>query len=65
MAEDVRGRLSRYRNTVKVVAADTLFCEFILMKRDEAIKRLQQHEADLKRLGVEHLYMFDPTARFV
>ena len=33
------------------------------MKRDEAIKRLQQHEADLKRLGVEHLYIFGSTAR--
>src|SRR5471030_610820 len=33
------------------------------MKRDEAIGRLQQHEADLKRLGVEHLYMFGSTAR--
>ena len=33
------------------------------MKRDEAISRLQQHEADLRRLGVEHLYMFGSTAR--
>ena len=33
------------------------------MKRDEAISRLQQHEAELKRLGVEHLYMFGSTAR--
>ena len=33
------------------------------MKRDEAISRLKQHEADLKRLGVEHLYMFGSTAR--
>src|SRR5207253_543680 len=33
------------------------------MKRDEAISRLQQHEADLKRLGVERLYMFGSTAR--
>ena len=33
------------------------------MGRDEAICRLQQHEADLKRLGVEHLYMFGSTAR--
>jgi predicted nucleotidyltransferase len=32
------------------------------MKRDEAISRLRQHEADLKRLGVEHLYMFGSTA---
>jgi hypothetical protein len=31
--------------------------------RDEAIRRLQQHEADMKRLGVEHLYMFGSTAR--
>jgi predicted nucleotidyltransferase len=35
----------------------------IAMKRDEAISRLKQHEADLKRLGVEHLYMFGSTAR--
>jgi predicted nucleotidyltransferase len=32
------------------------------MERGEAISRLQQHEADLKRLGVEHLYMFGSTA---
>jgi len=33
------------------------------MKRDEAISRLKQHGADLKRLGVEHLYMFGSTVR--
>src|ERR1700688_3642355 len=33
------------------------------MKRDEAISRLQQHEADLKKLGVEQLYLFGSTAR--
>ena len=33
------------------------------MKREEAISRLQAHEADLKRLGVEHLYMFGSMAR--
>jgi predicted nucleotidyltransferase len=33
------------------------------MKREEAISRLQQHEADLKRLGVERLYLFGSTAR--
>jgi predicted nucleotidyltransferase len=33
------------------------------MKRDEAITRLQQHQADLKRLGVQSLYMFGSTAR--
>ncbi|WP_294535201.1 nucleotidyltransferase domain-containing protein [uncultured Rhodoblastus sp.] len=33
------------------------------MKREEAISRLQQHEADLKRLGVAHLFLFGSTAR--
>jgi predicted nucleotidyltransferase len=33
------------------------------MERDEAMRTLQRHEADLKRLGVEHLYMFGSTAR--
>jgi hypothetical protein len=38
-------------------------CYRIAMKRDEAISRLKQHGADLKRLGVEHLYMFGSTVR--
>jgi predicted nucleotidyltransferase len=38
-------------------------CYNVAMERDEAISRLQQHEADLRRLGVEHLYMFGSTAR--
>jgi hypothetical protein len=33
------------------------------MNRDDAIARLRAHEAELKRLGVEHLYMFGSTAR--
>ena len=37
-------------------------CYICFMKRDEAISRLQQHEADFKRLGVVHLYMFGSTA---
>jgi hypothetical protein len=41
----------------------TQLCYRIAMKRDEAISRLKQHEADLKRLGVEHLYMFGSTVR--
>jgi predicted nucleotidyltransferase len=45
------------------MAADALLCYVCFMKRDEAIERLRQHEADLKRLGVEHLYMFGSTAR--
>ncbi|HVA41387.1 MAG TPA: nucleotidyltransferase family protein [Candidatus Binataceae bacterium] len=33
------------------------------MERDEAIAKLREHEADLKRLGVERLYLFGSTAR--
>ena len=33
------------------------------MKRAEAINLLKQHEAELKQLGVEHLYMFGSTVR--
>ncbi len=33
------------------------------MDRDEAIARLRRHEAALKRLGVEHLFLFGSTAR--
>src|SRR5271155_1376543 len=33
------------------------------MERDAAIARLRAHEAELRRLGVEHLYMFGSTAR--
>src|SRR5450432_146796 len=33
------------------------------MDRDAAIATLKAHEAELKRLGVEHLYLFGSTAR--
>ena len=33
------------------------------MQRDDAIARLKAHEAELRRLGVEHLYLFGSTAR--
>jgi len=33
------------------------------MRRDMAMARLKEHEAELKRLGVEHLYLFGSTAR--
>ena len=35
----------------------------IAMNRNEAISRLKAHEAELKRLGVDHLYLFGSTAR--
>ena len=52
-----------YDDQAKVVEAKAPVCYICVMKRDEAISRLQQHEAELKRLGVEHLYMFGSTAR--
>jgi predicted nucleotidyltransferase len=33
------------------------------MERSEAIARLREHEAELKQLGVRHLYLFGSTAR--
>ncbi len=33
------------------------------MELNEAINRLKQHEAELKQLGVEHLFMFGSTVR--
>jgi predicted nucleotidyltransferase len=33
------------------------------MKRAEAIARLREHEAELKQLGVQHLYLFGSTMR--
>jgi hypothetical protein len=33
------------------------------MKRDDAIARLRQHEAELRQLGIERLYLFGSTAR--
>ena len=33
------------------------------MERDATIARLKAHEAELKLLGVEHLYLFGSTAR--
>jgi predicted nucleotidyltransferase len=33
------------------------------MQRDDVISTLRQHEAELRGLGVEHLYLFGSTAR--
>lgn len=33
------------------------------MERDAAIAKLKAHETELKRLGVENLYLFGSTAR--
>ena len=38
-------------------------CYTSLMNRAEAITRLQQHEAELKKLGVERLFMFGSMSR--
>jgi predicted nucleotidyltransferase len=33
------------------------------MERDKAIEQLKRHEAELKQLGVEHLFLFGSTLR--
>ena len=33
------------------------------MKRAEAIARLRDHQSELERLGIQHLYLFGSTAR--
>jgi len=33
------------------------------MSRDDVIRRLRQHQAELRRLGVHALYLFGSTAR--
>jgi uncharacterized protein len=33
------------------------------MDRDDVITKLRQHEAELKQLGVQHLYLFGSTVR--
>jgi hypothetical protein len=34
-----------------------------MMQREEAIAKLREHEAELRQLGVERLYLFGSTAR--
>jgi predicted nucleotidyltransferase len=58
-----RGSSRRIENGSLEFGVATRLWYRIAMKRDEAISRLKQHEADLKRLGVEHLYIFGSTAR--
>jgi predicted nucleotidyltransferase len=38
-------------------------CYIFRMERDAAIARLREHEAELRRLGVQRLYLFGSTAR--
>ena len=37
-------------------------CYNFIVRRTEAIARLREHEAELRRLGVQHLYLFGSTA---
>lgn len=45
------------------MAKDRLLCYILGMKREEAMQRLQKHQSEFKRLGVEHLYLFGSTVR--
>ncbi len=45
------------------MVAERRICYDLLMELEDVISRLQRHEADLRRLGVERLYLFGSTAR--
>ena len=45
------------------MVAERRICYDLLMELEAVISRLQRHEADLRRLGVERLYLFGSTAR--
>lgn len=47
----------------KQIEVKVKICYKLPMKRSEAITRLKAHEADLRRLGVDHLYLFGSTVR--
>jgi predicted nucleotidyltransferase len=47
----------------KAIEEKPRICYKYPMKRAEAISLLKAHEADLKRLGVDHLYLFGSTVR--
>lgn len=44
-------------------AALSQLCYTARMECTEAIARLKAHEAELRQLGVQHLYLFGSTAR--
>jgi hypothetical protein len=56
------GWLSRSRKKV-IGGREAQILVGLLMRRDEAMRRLRDRRAELQRLGVEHLYMFGSTAR--
>ncbi len=57
------GTLDRDGLEEKAMPCSGKVCYTSSMDRDEAISRLKEHEAELKALGVKHLYLFGSTAR--
>jgi predicted nucleotidyltransferase len=45
------------------MGAARVICYNNRMLADQVIARLRQHQDELRRLGVEHLYLFGSTAR--
>ena len=40
-----------------------IYARLNVMSREEIIRRLQDHQAELKQLGVQHLFLFGSVAR--
>jgi uncharacterized protein len=54
---------SRRRNGGRMAIPPAGLCYGAPMDRDTVISRLKAHEAELRRLGVQHLWLFGSTAR--
>jgi hypothetical protein len=54
----LRNALTAARRADRSRASWPDFCYTAGMERDQAIARLKEHEAELRQLGIEHLYLF-------
>ena len=55
--------LPDHSTTTTLLKNASSVCYIDIMERDAAITKLKEHEAELKQLGVLHLYLFGSTAR--
>ncbi len=57
------GSISREASRLTLMRRGPISATHAGMERDQAIARLKEHEAELRQLGIEHLYLFGSTAR--
>lgn len=59
----MRRVLDRHVRSSAVSDGSALLCYTGRMERDTVIARLKAHQAELRQLGVQHLFLFGSTAR--